>query len=225
VLLAGGFGSGVGVTTYSENIGCINITKVASRATLQITGIMMIVLGIFTKFGAILATIPDPLVGGILTISMSIVGGVGLSSLQLADLKMSRNVAILGFSIMCGMLVPAYFTTHPVNTSVVEVNEILNILLTINMLVGGLIGFVLDNTVPGATRAQRGLHAHGGTSSDDQPVADDDAYSFPAFVTKILGKIPGARFVPFFPPIPKPRRITTYPEPPPVYSFTISSPP
>jgi nucleobase transporter 1/2 len=90
--------------------------QVASRATLQITGVMMIVLGIFTKFGAILATIPEPLVGGILTFSMSIVGGVGLSSLQLVDLKMSRNVAILGFSIMCGMLVPAYFTKHPVNT-------------------------------------------------------------------------------------------------------------
>jgi xanthine/uracil permease len=59
-------GTGVGVTTYSENVAVVSITKIASRYTMQIAGVMLIFLGVFTKFGAILATIPDPIVGGTL---------------------------------------------------------------------------------------------------------------------------------------------------------------
>lgn len=92
--------------------------QVASRVTLQVTGVMLVLLGVFTKFGAILATIPEPLVGGILSVSCSIVGGVGLSSLQLIDLKLSRNIAVLGFAIMSGMLVPFYIGRNPVNTGI-----------------------------------------------------------------------------------------------------------
>uniref|UniRef100_A0A914WAV6 Solute carrier family 23 member 2 n=1 Tax=Plectus sambesii TaxID=2011161 RepID=A0A914WAV6_9BILA len=222
VLLAGLFGSGVGVTTYSENIGVINITKVASRVTLQIAGLIMIVLGIFTKFGAVLATIPEPLVGGILCVSMSMVGGVGLSSMQLVNLKMSRNVAVLGFSIMAGMVIPLYFERHPLKTGLTELDNVLNIVLTIRMFVGGLIGFFMDNTVPGATRAQRGLHEHNDATADEANNAPD-AYSFPSIVNKVLSKIPCTRFVPFLPNLHKPQRITPS-EPPPVYNFSNTAP-
>uniref|UniRef100_A0A914VR99 Solute carrier family 23 member 1 n=1 Tax=Plectus sambesii TaxID=2011161 RepID=A0A914VR99_9BILA len=190
VLLAGLFGSGVGVTTYSENIGVINITK--------------------------------PLVGGILCVSMSMVGGVGLSSMQLVNLKMSRNVAVLGFSIMAGMVIPLYFERHPLKTGLTELDNVLNIVLTIRMFVGGLIGFFMDNTVPGATRAQRGLHEHSDATADEANNAPD-AYSFPSIVNKVLSKIPCTRFVPFLPNLHKPQRITPL-EPPPVYNFSNTAP-
>ncbi len=83
---------------------------------MQVAGVMMILLGLFTKVGAILATIPDALVGSVLTLGMSMVAGVGIASLQHCDMRLSRNIGILGVSIMVGNLVPLYFTTHPVNT-------------------------------------------------------------------------------------------------------------
>lgn len=83
---------------------------------MQFAGCIFIFLGLFTKFGAILATLPDPIVGGILTVSLAIVGGVGISSLQLVDLQLSRNTAILGFSVMVGALVPSYIEKHPILT-------------------------------------------------------------------------------------------------------------
>lgn len=92
------------------------IIQVASRVTLQICGLILMGLGIFTKFGAVLATIPEPLVGGILSISLAMVGGVGLSSVQLVNLNKSRNVAILGLAIMMGMMIPLYFEQYPLNT-------------------------------------------------------------------------------------------------------------
>ncbi len=83
---------------------------------MQVAGLFLLILGIFTKFGAILATLPDPIIGGILTISLSMVGGVGLSSIQLIDLQLSRNIAILGLSIMIGLMVPAYVARNPIST-------------------------------------------------------------------------------------------------------------
>ena len=77
-----------------------------------VAGILLILLGVFTKVGAILSTIPDPLVGGVLASSMAMVGGVAIANVQAVDLKNSRNLAILGFSIMIGMIVPKYYERH-----------------------------------------------------------------------------------------------------------------
>jgi len=47
---------------------------------------------------------------------MAMVGGVALSTVQQVDLKLSRNLAILGMSLMTGMIVPLYFERHQLNT-------------------------------------------------------------------------------------------------------------
>ncbi len=52
----GGFSS----TSYSENIGLVGLTKVASRFVVQIGAVMLILLGLFGKFGACAAAIPKP---------------------------------------------------------------------------------------------------------------------------------------------------------------------
>lgn len=72
----------MGVTTYSENVAAISITRVASRFTMQIAGCFLIMLGLFTKIGALIATIPEPMIGGILAMGVSLVVGVAISNLQ-----------------------------------------------------------------------------------------------------------------------------------------------
>jgi len=204
-LIGGTLGGGLGVTTYSENIGVIGITKVASRRTMQAAGAIFLLLGIFTKVGAVLATIPDPLVGGILTVSLAIVGGVGLSSVQLVDLRLSRNSAILGFAIMLGILLPEYFKKVPIRTGNDTADQVLGILLSINMLVGGVIGFVLDNTIPGATKRQRGLksvQSHDENSPSSRRNVESNSlevYSFSPLVIKWLAKVPFTHYIPFLP--------------------------
>jgi nucleobase transporter 1/2 len=107
--------------------------KVASRRVLIVAGVLLISCGVVTKVGAILATIPDPMIGAQLTISASIVAGVqfilhylsqyslynqvGLSSIQAVDLRLSRNVAILGIACFAGLMIPTYISQHPVWTS------------------------------------------------------------------------------------------------------------
>lgn len=48
-LVSGLLGPGVGMTTHTENIGVIGITRVASRWTMVVAGLFLIVLGIVTK--------------------------------------------------------------------------------------------------------------------------------------------------------------------------------
>ncbi|TFG57716.1 MAG: xanthine permease, partial [Spirochaetales bacterium] len=59
-LIAGIFQTGNGTTSYSENIGSIGLTRVASRRVIRTGAIIMLVLPLFGKFGATLSTLPQP---------------------------------------------------------------------------------------------------------------------------------------------------------------------
>lgn len=67
------------------------------------------------------------------------------------------------------------------------------------MFVGGMSGFILDNTVPGATKEQRGLTKHVEVQSNSGETID--AYSFDPLVMKCLARVPLTRYMPFLPPI------------------------
>ena len=64
----------------------------------------MIILGLFSKFGAVFTLIPQPIVGGIFFVMFGMITAVGLSNLQFVDLNSSRNLFILGFSLFFGLV-------------------------------------------------------------------------------------------------------------------------
>jgi len=59
------FGGGTGVTTYAENIGVMAATKVYSTLLFVVAAIVSILLGFSPKFGALILSIPTPVIGGI----------------------------------------------------------------------------------------------------------------------------------------------------------------
>ncbi|PAV61857.1 hypothetical protein WR25_22786 isoform B [Diploscapter pachys] len=195
-LVSGLLGPGVGMTTHTENIGVIGITRVASRWTMVVAGLFLIVLGIVTKVGAILSTIPDPLVGGVLASSMAMVVGVAVSNLQTVDMTSSRNMGIFGFAMMFGLIVPEYFTRYPVSLGVGWLDQTLNVLLRMQMFVGALCACILDNTVGGATREQRGLQERGKVHAGS---LNECTYSYHPVIMRVLNKIPYIHYVPIMP--------------------------
>ncbi len=66
----------------------------------------MILMGLFSKFGAFFITIPDPIVGGIFCIMFGMISAVGLSNVQYVNMNSTRNLFILGFSIFFGLVMP-----------------------------------------------------------------------------------------------------------------------
>lgn len=162
-----------GTTTYSENIGSIGLTRVASRRVIRAGAAVMLVIPIVGKFGAVLATLPQPVVGAMFVGLFGMIASVGLSNLQMVNMNNSRNLFIIGLSFFAGLSAPFWFTPHYdvatgkiVSGAIVwgTSGDLLNVLgnilqavLSTGMAVTAIVGIFLDNVLPGATRAERGL--------------------------------------------------------------------
>ncbi|KAJ8339476.1 hypothetical protein SKAU_G00362620 [Synaphobranchus kaupii] len=155
-VLDGVFGTGNGSTSSSPNIGVLGITKVGSRRVIQYGAGLMLLLGLVGKFSALFASLPDPVLGALFCTLFGMITAVGLSNLQFIDLNSSRNLFVLGFSIFFGLMLPSYLRQNPLVTGIVSIDQVLNVLLTTAMFVGGSVAFVLDNTIPG-TPEERGI--------------------------------------------------------------------
>ncbi|XP_042212529.1 solute carrier family 23 member 1-like isoform X2 [Homarus americanus] len=114
--------------------------------------------GAFGKFGGLTVCIPEPVVGGVFFVVFPMITAVGLSSLHYVDLNSNRNLLVLGVSIFCGLAIPKWLVMNPdvIQTGEHTVDQILTVLLQTSVLVGGLLGFILDTTIPG-TPEERGL--------------------------------------------------------------------
>lgn len=197
-IFAGVMGTGNGSTSYSENIGAIGITGVASRFVVQVGAIVMLVAGFVGFVGAIVTTIPDPIVGGLFVVMFAQIIGVGLSQLQYVDLNQNRNVFVIGMTLLSGLSIPSLVGNFaggegsaaiesalagvallgPALEAVGDVAylgavfglepiaQVLFVIGTTGIAVGGIIGFVLDLTIPGS-RAGRGLTAWEDITEDD----------------------------------------------------------
>ncbi|XP_069978211.1 solute carrier family 23 member 1-like isoform X2 [Penaeus vannamei] len=204
-LLAGLFGTGNGTTSCSQNIGAIGVTKVGSRRVVQYSAIILIISGVFGKFGALFVSIPEPVMAGVFIIMFAMITAVGMAPLQYIDLNSSRNLFILGYSIFFGLAVPKWLEGNPgmLQTGVQTLDQILTVVLQVPMLVGGFIGFFLDNTVPG-TDKERGLiqwRAH----LDDRERGKDrgevkglSCYDFPVGMD-FIKRNDWMRYIPFCP--------------------------
>ena len=80
---------------------------------LQCAGLIMVVVGVIGKIGALFTTIPDPIVGGVFMVMFGIIASVGISNLQFVDLNSSRNLFIIGLSLLMGLALPYYMNAHP----------------------------------------------------------------------------------------------------------------
>ncbi|MBO8666570.1 xanthine permease, partial [Staphylococcus aureus] len=77
---------------------------------------IMIVASIFTKFIALLVTLPDPVLGALTSVLLVLIGAVALSNLQFINLNSLRNMYILGLSIFFGLAIPKFLSTVQSNT-------------------------------------------------------------------------------------------------------------
>jgi uracil-xanthine permease len=75
--IVAGAGGGTGVTTYAENIGVMAVTKVYSTLLFVVAAAVAIVLGFSPKFGALIATIPGAVLGGLSIVVFGLITATG----------------------------------------------------------------------------------------------------------------------------------------------------
>jgi uric acid transporter len=94
-------------TCFAENVGLVRLTRVKSRYVVAAAGVLMIVLGVLPKAGAIVAGIPHPVLGGAALAMFATVAVVGIQTLSRVDFNDHRNIVIVGTSLGLAMLVTA----------------------------------------------------------------------------------------------------------------------
>ena len=89
-------------TTYSEVTGAVTVTKAYNPAIMTWAAICAILLAFVGKLGAILATIPVPVMGGIMLLLFGIIATLGISTLSKANVDFScpRNMAIVSMILV-----------------------------------------------------------------------------------------------------------------------------
>ena len=106
--VAGVFG-GLPNTSFSQNVGIVGMTGIMSRHVVTIAGAIMVICGLIPKIGAIIASMPLPVLGGGVIVMFGMVAAAGLN--VLSEIKMSRrNMIIIALSLSIGLgfnLVPS----------------------------------------------------------------------------------------------------------------------
>jgi putative pyrimidine permease RutG len=102
-MLSGGVG-GTGVTTYAENIGVMAVTRVYSTLIFVVAAAVAIVLGFSPKFGALIATIPGPVLGGvsIVVFGLIAVAGAKIWVDNKVDFTDNRNLIVAAVTLVLG---------------------------------------------------------------------------------------------------------------------------
>ena len=160
--LSGLFGS-VGTTSYTENIGLIGLTGVASRWVVRTGAIILILMSFVTKLGALVATMPSPVIGGAYIALFGTIGALGIQVLMRADMGSQRNVLIVGFSFLMAMGLPgwieqnqAFFMNPEYNPFLQTIGGMIWAILKTPMAVAGICAAFCDSLVPG-TDEERGI--------------------------------------------------------------------
>ena len=102
--MVAGSAGGTGVTTYAENIGVMAVTRIYSTLVFVVAACIAIVLGFSPKFGALIQTIPGPVLGGvsIVVFGLIAVAGARIWVDNRVDFSDNRNLIVAAVTLVLG---------------------------------------------------------------------------------------------------------------------------
>jgi len=102
-MVAGAVG-GTGVTTYAENIGVMAVTRIYSTLVFVTAAFIAIVLGFSPKFGALIHTIPSPVLGGmsIVVFGLIAITGARIWVVNQVDFSKNHNLIVAAVTLVLG---------------------------------------------------------------------------------------------------------------------------
>lgn len=200
-------GSGFGVTSCSQNIGVISLTKVGSRRVVFVAGILLMFFGCFSKMSAFVVTVPDPIIGAAFIVLFAVLTAVGGSNLQYVDLNSPRNMIVMGMALFVGLALPPWLTANQNLFQQLDSGsrQVVTALLGNNIFMACFTAILLDNLMPG-TVEERGLVAWRQVNENAGSDPDDDnnnmmtlkTYDLP-FGMEYLRKWKWTYYLPFCP--------------------------
>lgn len=130
-------------TTYGENTGVLQLSRVYDPRVIRIAALFAIILSFIPKFSALVSTIPPAIVGGVSFMLYGMIAAIGVRNVveNRVDLTRSRNLIIAGVIFVCSL-----GFTQGVTFSVGETKITLTALA-----IAALAGIALNLILPGNT--------------------------------------------------------------------------
>ncbi|MGH3323815.1 MAG: nucleobase:cation symporter-2 family protein [Streptomyces sp.] len=116
------FFNGFLCTAFAQNIGLVAMTRIRSRYVVAAGGGILILMGLCPVAAALIATVPQPVLGGAGVVLFGSVAASGIRTLAKADLDKDNNVLIVAVSLAVGVIpvaAPEFFHTLPESAKII----------------------------------------------------------------------------------------------------------
>ncbi len=92
-------------TTYGENTGVLELSKVHDPRVIRIAAVFAIILSFIPKFSEVISTMPSAIIGGVSFMLYGMISAIGVRNVveNQVDLTKSRNLIIAGVIFVCGL--------------------------------------------------------------------------------------------------------------------------
>ena len=131
-------------TTYGENTGVLNLTKVFDPRVIRIAAVLAILFSFSPKFAAVVAAMPAATIGGVSLVLYGMISAVGVRNLveNKVDLTVSRNLIIAALILV--LAIGINYGPGSIAFSIGKVNIALS-----GLAVAALVGIILNAVLPG----------------------------------------------------------------------------
>lgn len=172
------FFNGFLVTAFAQNIGLVAMTKIRSRYVVAAGGGILILMGLCPLAAALVATVPQPVLGGAGVVLFGSVAASGIRTLAKADLGDDNNIMIVAVSLAVGVVpvaAPDFYGIFPGSARI-----ILDSGISTGCVTAVVLNLVFNHlgrrrTGTATARATEAMEAAGATAT----ATDDDGGSVP----------------------------------------------
>ena len=116
------FFNGFLCTAFAQNIGLVAMTRIRSRFVVATGGGILILMGLCPAAAALIATVPQPVLGGAGVVLFGTVAASGIQTLSRADLGKDDNVLIVAVSLAVGVVpiaAPDFYHSFPASAKII----------------------------------------------------------------------------------------------------------
>ena len=134
---------------FSQNAGLLLLTNVKSRYVVATSGLILIVLGVLPKLGAVIACIPTPVLGGVGILMFGMTVAAGIKELSNVNFSDNGNGLIVGLSICIGVIPVAFSPLFQ------HLAASLKLILESGIFIGGATAVILNVALNGVSEPNK----------------------------------------------------------------------
>lgn len=141
---------------FTQNTGLIALSGIRSRYVVASAGAIMVLMGLFPKLGALIASVPRPVLGGCAIVMFGMTTVAGIQELSRVKFEGTRNAIVVAVSVSVGVLpmsFPALFA---------HASGPLRLVLESGIFLGAITAVLLNLVLNGGASAQ---------PAEEQPIA------------------------------------------------------